>query len=52
MDKEGIINALNRKDLFLWVGRNQISPYFLLLSPFVQNWIKEKNMKDILIQIY
>lgn len=48
LSEDGIINALNKKDLFLWVGRNQISPYFLLLSPIVKKWIKEKNMTDIL----
>lgn len=47
LGKEKVKGALDSHDMLLWVGRGQVSPYYFLLSPVVQDWLKSKKIEHL-----
>lgn len=47
LTKEKIVESLDKHDMLLWVGRGQVSAYYFLLSPVVQNWLKSKKIEHL-----
>jgi len=41
LTKQKIIDSLKNRSLFRWVALSQITPYYLVLSPIVQEWVTE-----------
>lgn len=42
LNRENIINALKERAIIRWAALGEISPYYLLLSPLVKEYVREK----------
>ena len=51
LTKENLVAAFNDRRMPLWIKTHQITPYYVLLSPLVTDWLAQENLTIDVFQL-